>query len=91
MEVLTMPCGFWYLSVVFKGFKGLENFLKLTLGLHIKTSSQYGALIFFCYLKTKKKPYTKTHTDSWYVTTERVAWNCGLPGTFFCIAGIHTR
>lgn len=36
MEVLTMPCGFWYLSLVFKGFKGLENFLKLTLGLHIK-------------------------------------------------------
>lgn len=23
------------------------------------------------------------HTDPWYVITEHVAWNCGLPGTFF--------
>lgn len=77
-----MPCGFWNLSLVFKGFKGLENFLKLTLGLHIKTSSQYGALLFFCYLKTHKHIH-KMHTDPWYVITEHVAWNCGLPGTFF--------
>lgn len=47
-----------------------------------KNVSQYGALIFFCYLKTHKHIH-KMHTDPWYVITEHVAWNCGLPGTFF--------
>lgn len=38
-----------------KRVQELTNFFKLTLGLHIKTYSQYGALIFFCYLKKKTK------------------------------------
>ena len=75
-----------------KRVQELTNFFKLTLGLHIKTYSQYGELIFFCYLKKNTK---KIYTDSCCVITEHVEW----PGsshrgasspTSFCITGIHT-